>query len=585
MCLDTLLQIVTPVREGEEGFHEWSEHSSFFRLLSEQRQDSSLVLYGSSFNRGSLLIKSILVPMEDLDKVKPEDMTRWDSPYESWSCGLVYGGGQPPRLEYSEPLSRSFPEAFRNGQQLVFGRSFSGRMENKEYYEIAPFLTHSHDLHWTPERSAWCRLDENGDVEDVISWSERAGRSGYGAATCIAIDREVMEMQMSATGTALVQMFDVTCIRENFSGWNERKETAVQQDGFHLYFRAHREGVNGGWIRGVQIIKPRFSSEGFGKYLYDKNREPKQYTSFITHDWKNKRIMEVSCAPDAMASYFQTDSNLPFEISPVFFKAAVLDKYKADPNKYALKHRTISCRNAWHLQTYDVNSAGQVHTYLKYMGDLPYSEQLYWKSFNEAPKSPIAQRALTTDFKGEWSDHHDPLQELQTCLNDLHSSGVAWFTLREPALVDQLHYPLTTADKAWNDTLLALAKLVIEGLEQKYFRTLAKSKGVDGDPSWRSIRWVQGAMNGSGITSEIVDEVTIPLRTLQDLRSKFGAHSGGKEAASMRFALIRKHKTPRSHIEHLGDELLRSLNHLRNLIELGHMNLLDDTREPSDYPS
>jgi hypothetical protein len=224
MLPDTLLQIVTPVREGEEGFQQWSEHSSFFGLLSEQLQGPSLVLYGSSFNHGSLLIKSILVPMEDLDKVKPEDMTRWDSPYESWSCGLVYGGGQPPRLEYSEPLSRSFPDAFRSGQQLVFGRSFSGRTENKEYYEIAHFLTHAHDLHWTLERSAWCRLDENGNVGDVISWSERDGRSGYGAATCIAIDREVMEMQMSATGTALVQMFEVACIRETSPvGMNGRR--------------------------------------------------------------------------------------------------------------------------------------------------------------------------------------------------------------------------------------------------------------------------------------------------------------------------------------------------------------------------
>src|SRR5258708_14683200 len=136
MCLDTLLQIVSPIREGEEGFHEWCGPSSFFGLLSEQLQGPSLLLYGSSFNHGSLLIKSILVPMEDLDKVKPEDMTRWDNPYESWSCGLVYGGGQPQHLEYSEPLSRSFPDAFRSGQQLVFGRSFSGRVENKKYFEI-----------------------------------------------------------------------------------------------------------------------------------------------------------------------------------------------------------------------------------------------------------------------------------------------------------------------------------------------------------------------------------------------------------------------------------------------------------------
>lgn len=141
-------------------------------------------------------------------------------------------------------------------------------------------------------------------------------------------------------------------------------------------------------------------------------REPKQYASFLTQDWKNKRLTEVSCAPDAMASYFVKDSPLPFETSPVFFNGAVLDKYIADPEKYSLEPRSISCRNAWHLQTYDVNTDGQVHTYLKYLGDLPYSEQLYWKAFNERPKSPISRRAFKTDFEGQWCDDPDPLRNL-----------------------------------------------------------------------------------------------------------------------------------------------------------------------------
>ncbi len=565
MCLEKLIKIVTPVKEGEEEFREWSEQSSFIDLLAEQRKGTSIILYSSSFNHGSLLLRSILVPIKDLDTVKPEDMMHWDVPHESWSCGLVYGGGQPPRLEYDEPLSRIRPSAFRGGQQLVFGRSFVGRTEDKNYYEIAQFLTHAHDLHWTPERRAWCRLDANGDLEDVIKWAEKAGRSGYGDATCIAIDREVMEMQMSATGTALVQMFDVTSVGNNFQGWSEYKADSVENQELRLYFRSHREGTNGSWLRGVQIIRPRLSSEEFGKYLYDKDREPKQYASFITQDWKNKRVVEVSCAPDAMASYFDEDSPLPFEISPAFFNAAVLDKYKTDPEKYSLEHRSISCRNAWHLQTYDVNSSGQIHTYIKYLGDLPYSEQLYWKSFNEKPKSPISQRAFTTDIKGEWSDHPDPLRDLQASLTDLHTSGVKWFTLREPNLINQLHYPLTASVKAWGDTLIALAKLVVEGLERRYFEDLAKSKGAKGDPQWGSISWVKEAMKSSGTSDEVVNEVILPLRTVQELRNKLGAHSGGSEAGSIRANLLREYKTPRSHIEHLCDQLVRSLYLLRTL--------------------
>ena len=78
-------------------------------------------------------------------------------------------------------------------------------------------------------------------------------------------------------------------------------------------------------------------------------------------------------------------------MSPAFFKSEVLHKYKADSAKFELTDRTISCRGAWHLTTYDVNEAGQVHTYVGYLGDLPYREQVYWQSFNEFPKGPLSE--------------------------------------------------------------------------------------------------------------------------------------------------------------------------------------------------
>ena len=89
MCLEKLLKIVTPVMEGEEGFRAWSEQSSFLDLLAEQRKRGPFILYSSSFNHGSLLLRSILVSIKDLDTVKPEDIMHWDVPHESWSCGLV----------------------------------------------------------------------------------------------------------------------------------------------------------------------------------------------------------------------------------------------------------------------------------------------------------------------------------------------------------------------------------------------------------------------------------------------------------------------------------------------------------------
>ena len=85
-------------------------------------------------------------------------------------------------------------------------------------------------------------------------------------------------------------------------------------------------------------------------------------------------------------SYFR-DTGKPFEVSPVFFNPEVLTKYKSNHEKYDLDDRHIHCYGAWSLKTYSINEEGQVHTYLCYLGQLPYKEQLHWKQYNEEPKS------------------------------------------------------------------------------------------------------------------------------------------------------------------------------------------------------
>jgi hypothetical protein len=368
---------------------------------------------------------------------------------------------------------------------------------------------------------------------------------------------------MSATRTALVQMFDSTVVSAGFVGWQGGAEKTVQQASEGLYYHYRIEGSSS-FFRGVQIIKPKRTAQEYGAYLEMLEKQPKQYESFITVDWKNKRIATVSCRPDAIASYFEKDSPLPFHISPVFFNAAVLDKYKADPEKYSLDQRSISCRNSWHLQSYDVNDAGQVHTYIKYLGDLPYTEQVYWKSFNEPPKGGISERAYTTDFEGNFDTSPDSLRDLKRLVSELDRAGVQWYTLREAELIEQLHYPLTSSAKAWGDVLSTLAKIVVEGLQRRFFETTARRRGSEGDVKWGSIRWAREALSLSGVGESAVLEAIEPLSELQNLRTQFsGAHSRGAEAAKLRAGLLRKYKSPRGHIEHLCAQLVTSLGVLR----------------------
>ncbi|WP_186149179.1 hypothetical protein [Burkholderia gladioli] len=544
------------------------EQPDLYELLANERHADKIVLYASTFgDLGSVLIHSVLVPSKSININEDSDFTEWSgNPYDGPGCGLVYGGGAPPRVEYHNGAladSGMLAEARR----IVIGRSFEALRGGTAYYELAQELTLAHGLHWVDERSAWCRLDDCGDVEDVakVEVVERPGSELR--TTIVTADRELMNLHMAATDTCIFQMFDVDVRHNRFHLFDGGVEKVFTDAWNELALKYRIDDHRASYFRGGQILRPRFDAHGMGEVLYAAQNAPRQYASFITQDFKNAQIVDVSCDPASLASYFEPNSPLPFETSPVFFRPEVLDKYKADPDKYRINSRTIACRNSWHLQTYDFNEAGQVHTMITYLGNLPFAEQLYWKSFNEAPKSSISKRSLETDFQGTFASDRDPLQDLKGKLEAMSRESAPWFTLREPRLLEQLHYPLTSANKGWNEVIVNLAKCVTEGIEKKFIEAAARSRGSDGQPTWGSIKWLDELLRKLDVEDDRVREVCGPLFELQRLRSKLaGTHATGSEAIEIRRALLKAHKTPLKHIKSLATQLQNSLVSLSELL-------------------
>ncbi len=179
-----------------------------------------------------------------------------------------------------------------------------------------------------------------------------------------------------------------------------------------------------------------------------------------------------------MSSYFEPPNNKPFETSPAFFRPEVLDKYKNNPDIYQLHGREIHKIDGWGLRTFDVNEEGQVHTYLCYLGDLPYEEQLYWKSFNEEPKGSISKRAYETDFEGKWSELMNPVEVLKHLLENVRTELPLLFPRLTSQDIAKLHRVLTDNRKQWGETLLQLDQLIVELLDKKQTQTLAKAYGT-----------------------------------------------------------------------------------------------------------
>jgi hypothetical protein len=266
---------------------------------------------------------------------------------------------------------------WRAGEQLLFMRTFEGYEQKGTYVEIFQKLLHVFALHFLEERNVYCRLDERGDLEDVIAVSKFDDpRGGYSGGTVVTIKRGVIDEYMAVTNTTIVRMFDLTRFRPKaFRGWSRGGDAGERADG-DLYYRFHIEAGHGSYMRGVQIVRSRMSREEAARKVSWGQPKDRKYESFVAVDRKNGGIVcEVSTEPGKTANYF-VESRLPWEISPAFFRPDVLLRYKEDTDKYSLRQRSISRRGAWHLQTHDINDAGQVHTYIAYLRDLPYEEQL-----------------------------------------------------------------------------------------------------------------------------------------------------------------------------------------------------------------
>jgi len=231
--------------------------------------------------------------------------------------------------------------------------------------------------------------------------------------------------------------------------------------------------------------------------------------------------VEWSSAPGELSNYFEK-SEKPFEISPAYFSPEVLTKYKADPDKYDLRDRSITCRNSWYLKTYDLNEVGQVHTYIGYLKSLPYREQQHWKLYNEPPKGGLSKRAITTDFKGEWSTEEDPLQSLRHITEELDRTAPSWWKARGSDIINRVHYPVTASSKEWADELQALDQLLVEGFVATHLRGMAIAAGAEVDKNWQSLKLIEALLGARGHAN--AEQIVEPLRRLHHLRSKVSGH-------------------------------------------------------------
>ncbi len=529
--------------------------------LKENTKNDEIVIYASG---SSILIHGALALAKNVDQADGDSLQNMRIDIDDcWKIQKSWGGGQGHKIYLEPPLDGY--NVFKGGESLIFRRRFDGVIEGRPTIELSQKLVHSLDLHYVAERNAYCRLDSRGDIEDVIKITQHKVPTLFNYLDVVTIQRKDLDTYMTLSKACLVLKFDFTRVKwGNFAGWGDINRYNKEEEG--LFYHG---GINGeaSYCNGVMIVRPQLSLRDLVKAWKDEeNPSRRKYATFKIFDRKNNCNVETSCSPSSISNYFQK-SELPWEVSPVFFRSEVLHRFKADPEKFTFEDRSIACRNAWYLKSYDINEAGQVHAYIGDLAKLPYEEQIYWQSFNEWPKGTISERAFQTDIVGDWDSSYEPLGVLKHTILVMDKNPPSWWKSRGTTLSDAVQYPATDSVKEWGDEVLALDQYLVEGFLQKPLSEIAKHGGRIIEAKWGSLRLLQEALIAKGTTEEHAKTLVQPMQKLHALRTEVRGHASTEKKKKAISEARTNHGNLRAHFTHIATECERSLAEI--LIILG----------------
>ena len=510
--------------------------------------DDEIILYASM--RG-VFIHAVFVPNASVDPPDQEDLKGWNcNPYDSWS---IRSDGSP-----SPALANANSKTLAQGQQIVFGRGFSGMPEYEDYIELSQQFIHVLGIHYLRDRFAWCRLDRHGDIEKVAHLAAFEEPSPHPAGSVVLIKRRALAEYMVPQELSLLRMFEFRLYKEvsHPMNWgNDAVSTDLCVDPY-LFSKLTLDVGYASINRGIQVASLEDDEVDFSDSL-DQN------VSFIARDISSGIVREISPASSA---FRKNSMSLPppYDLSPTFFRREVLRKYKQDYEKYKFAERSICCRGGWGLKTFDINEEEQVHTYLIYLWQLPYEEQLHWKQYNERPKGSISKRAYETDVLGNWFyEDANPLAELKKFLSNLQCQ---WWVMREKKMLDRVHYPVTDSSEEWEKELLLLDQLLVEGLREKWLRDKAMELEVPVNTRVRSIKLVEACLMGMKRDTEEAKSKLSSLHRLHNHRNKLIAHASGESAKDLRSAAISGFGTYNRHYTHMVEECLATFRFLNRVL-------------------
>ena len=406
-------------------------------------------------------------------------------------------------------------------EPLVIWRDFDGIRE--DFVELSQEFRLYHNLHPDPARKRFLHFNRDGDESEAARYTDEVFeiRTDLLLRFC-AVKQMALGIFVDSFRNSLntLQELGLAETRLPVSGSSFIYHAAFVPDSFSL----DKKFKTVGSLMGKKYILP-------GPMPTD-DREEKQegYQEFIIGSDAQGQPIKHTCNPNKLANYFGKNPTAPHYLTPVFFRADVLAKYYADPQKFSVEDGYLRCGGLWGMRM-DNDHPDYVVAWLGDLGrDLSEAERNYWLSFNVAPEGrKISETNYKRAFLGVPTNPKKPDLVLKReykhfCEQFKAANGWDFFL---PLHNDDEHFltglRLLSKDNQaeFDSQLIALTKVLVDSLNEREI-TNGLTTLVENDKGITKLEKFLTERRATGYEPHVKF-----LRVLQDLRSKSAAHRKG----------------------------------------------------------
>lgn len=488
-------------------------------ILKDRKPTELLTVYLSDYKNSThnYGVYCALVPLDQRENAL-SNLT-WD---------LSLGGGVPNSgVSYNDGVET--PKYYRFGddsgiEPLVIARDFHGAKEG--YKEISEEFRLFHNLYYDRTTDKYIKIDDDGNEAIVIEVLPNCIKVRIKELKqFLAIKEMFLSIQFDYREHSRFTQEELSLDDESLSAKGELYSWSLAYSDF--------DGIDGDFafsrLIGKKLIRP-FPKSKSGLYGFAIEK-PKQFIDFIIDTDEGGDDELHNSNPDLLANFFGTNPEAPNYLTPVHFKKEVLDKYYAKPSKYTVEDSYLRCSGLWGLQI-DNHHDDKVCVWLGDLGrDLPYEEQLHWRSYNIAPSGGVSETYYKRQIMAQFTDSQRPEHIFKSKYSKLqkeYEASLGWSILIPLNKEDFHHFdclrvPATNEQRDFDDLILGLTKILIDSLNEKQLNKLIDKElrgGIKGGISRLEFVLKNRCIDG-------YEEHIQFLRQLQNLRSSSSAHRKG----------------------------------------------------------